>query len=69
MVRTVPTASDPRVIDPVPAFASLTASRDVATVQAVIQERWGFTPPLDYCRHLIDFVEALTDGQTRPPAS
>lgn len=69
MVRTISTTSNPPLADPVPAFASLTASRDAATVQAVIRERWGFTPPLEYCRHLIDFVEALTDGQTRPPAS
>jgi len=49
--------------DPVPAFGSLTASRDAATVQQVIQEKYGFVPPLHYCSELIDFIEALTDGQ------
>jgi hypothetical protein len=65
MVRAVSTASNPPLAQPAPAFASLTASRDAATVQAVIRERWGFEPPLDYCRHLIAFVEEMSDGQTR----
>lgn len=44
-------------------IASLTASRDAATVQRTISERYGFTPTLEYCAALVDFVEALTDGQ------
>jgi hypothetical protein len=47
----------------VPAFGSLTASRDAVTIQNVIKEQYGFTPTLEYCAALIDFVEALTDGQ------
>ena len=42
---------------------SMTASRDVATVKAMIAQRYGFTPPDQYVSDLIDFVEALTDGQ------
>lgn len=44
-------------------FSSLTASRDAETVQRVIAEKYGFTPPINYCVDLILFVEALTDGQ------
>ena len=51
---TLPSAS------PIP---SLTASRDAATIQRVIREKYGFEPTLAYCADLIDFVEALTDGQ------
>lgn len=42
---------------------SLTASRDAATVQRVIAEKYGFVPSLAYCADLVAFVEALTDGQ------
>ena len=44
-------------------ITSLTASRDAATVQRIIQEKYGFLPTLEYCAALVDFVEALTDGQ------
>lgn len=50
---------------PVPAFGSLTASRDAETIRNVIKDRYGFEPTLEYCTALIVFVEALTDGQ--PP--
>ena len=50
-------------VAPVPAFSSLTASRDAVTIQSVIRDQYGFTPTLEYCAALIDFVEALTDGQ------
>lgn len=50
-------------VGPKPAIYSLTASRDAATVQRIIRERYGFEPTLDYCTDLIMFVEALTDGQ------
>ena len=50
-------------VAPVPAFGSLTASRDAATILDVIREQYGFTPTLEYCAALITFVEALTDGQ------
>ena len=43
---------------------SLTASRDVATVKAMIYQRYGFAHmPDQFISDLIDFVEALTDGQ------
>ena len=42
---------------------SLTASRDAVTVQRIIREKYGFEPTLTYCRDLVEFVEALTDGQ------
>lgn len=48
-------------------FRSLTASRNAETVQAVIQETWGFTPPLEYCIALIAFIEDMTDGQQQRP--
>lgn len=54
------------VTQPAPVVAtisSLTASRDAATVQRVIRERYGFEPSLRYCADLVNFVEALTDGQ------
>lgn len=47
----------------VDAIYGLTASRDVATVKVMIEQRYGFTPPDQYVSDLIDFVEALTDGQ------
>lgn len=50
-------------VAPVPAFGSLTASRDATTIQSVIREQYGFVPTLEYCAALITFVEALTDGQ------
>lgn len=50
------------VVSPSP-ISSLTASRDAATVQRVIAEKYGFTPPINYCVDLIIFVEALTDGR------
>ena len=49
--------------DPVTPIRSLTASRDAVQVQAVIRERYGFEATLTYCAALVDFVEALTDGQ------
>lgn len=54
-----------RPTDPLSPMTSLTASRDATQVQAVIRARWGFVAPLDYCAALVDFVEALTDGQQR----
>jgi hypothetical protein len=44
-------------------ISSLTASRDVAAVKAMIERKYGFTPTDAYCSDLIAFVEALTDGQ------
>jgi len=44
-------------------ISSLTASRDLVTVQRTIEQRYGFVPSLAYCNDLIAFVEALTDGQ------
>lgn len=59
-----PTIDDKAPVDPkIERVASLTASRDAATVQRTICEKYGFVPTLDYCASLIDFVEALTDGQ------
>lgn len=49
--------------DSVSSITSLTASRDAATVQRVIRDKYGFEPPINYCIDLIIFVEALTDGQ------
>lgn len=48
---------------PTERITSLTASRDAATVQRIIRERYGFEPTLNYCIDLIIFIEALTDGQ------
>lgn len=44
-------------------ISSLTASRDAVTVQRIIREKYGFEPTLAYCADLVNFVEALTDGQ------
>ena len=44
-------------------ISSLTASRDALAVQRMIREKYGFEPTLQYCSDLVDFVEALTDGQ------
>lgn len=67
MDRPNPTPSDSQLIksDPVTPIRSLTASRDASRVQAVIRAQYGFEPTLDYCAALVDFVEALTDGQQR----
>lgn len=48
---------------PVETMTSLTASRDLATVQEAIRVKYGFVAPAAYCFDLIRFVEALTDGQ------
>lgn len=63
MVRSDIAGSDSRVEKPTERIISLTASRDAATVQRVIREKYGFEPSLNYCIDLILFVEALTDGQ------
>lgn len=55
--------SDDLTLPAVQPITSLTASRDAATVQRVIADKYGFTPPINYCVDLILFVEALTDGQ------
>lgn len=44
-------------------FYSLTASRDIATVQRMIYQKYAFVAPANYCADLIEFVHALTDGQ------
>ena len=60
--RHTPVKIDSAAIAPI---TSLTATRDAAQVQAVIRAQYGFEPTLDYCAALVDFVEALTDGQQR----
>lgn len=65
------TASDSRIkaglllpsAPPVETMTSLTASRDLATVQEAIRQKYGFVAPPAYVFDLIRFVEALTDGQ------
>lgn len=49
--------------DALSTISSLTASRDVLTVQRTIEQRYGFVPTLRYCADLVAFVEALCDGQ------
>lgn len=44
-------------------FASLTASRNVDVIKAVIKDKYGFDCSNKYAADLIAFVEALTDGQ------
>lgn len=44
-------------------IASLTASRDIEVIKAVIKQKYGFEPTNAYCADLIAFIEALTDGQ------
>lgn len=51
---TAPPAADPTAIP------ALVASKDAAKVQAIIRERYGFEASLQYCQHLIAFVEELT---------
>lgn len=60
MSRGVPSGLTPPSPSPI---SSLTASRDATTIRSVIEAKYGFTPTLDYCRDLVAFVEALTDGQ------
>lgn len=61
------TERDAPVAQPTQRIASLTASRDVATVRAAIEQRYGFTPPDTYISDLIAFIEELTDGQQQQP--
>lgn len=58
-----PPVTNARKADPVVVITSLTASRDATTIQQAISDKYGFTPTIAYCMALIDFVEALTDGQ------
>lgn len=46
-------------------MTSLTASRDVAKVQAVILNKYKFVASPAFCQDFIIFIEALTDGQQR----
>ncbi len=63
MQPTDTTKRQPKHAPEIETMTSLTASRDAAQVQAVIRERYGFEATLQYCAALVDFVEALTDGQ------
>jgi len=42
---------------------SLTASRNMETVKLVIRQKYGIVVTDRFAQDLIDFVEALTDGQ------
>lgn len=44
-------------------MTSLTATRDVAKVQAIILAKYKFVASPAFCQDFIIFVEALTDGQ------
>ena len=60
----IPPMSEPAIKTPeVERIYSLTASRDAEKVKLMIQKRYGFEPTTAYCVDLINFVEALTDGQ------
>lgn len=48
---------------PIEPIASLTASRNIDVVKEVIRVKYGFVPPDKFASDLVDFVEALTDGQ------
>lgn len=45
-------------------MGNLVASGDVATVQAKIQERYGFTPPVKYVQDFIRFVNDMVAGDS-----
>lgn len=42
---------------------SLTASRNMETVKLVVRQKYGIVVSDRFAQDLIDFVEALTDGQ------
>lgn len=42
---------------------SLTASRNMETVKLMIRQKYGIVVTDRFAQDLIDFVEALTDGQ------
>ena len=48
---------------PIRRMKSLAESGDIERVTAIFAERYGFSPPARFVEDLIDFVEALTDGQ------
>ena len=69
MVRPKSTTNNPSLVlpsaPPVETMTSLTASRDLATIQEAIRVKYGFVAPPAYVFDLIRFIEALTDGQQR----
>lgn len=58
--RAVP---QPRHDPEIETMTSLTASRDVAKIQAAIFAKYKFVATPSYCQDLILFVQACTDGQ------
>ena len=53
----------PQLDEKITPIASLTASRNMETVKAVLRQKYGLVVTDRFAQDLIDFVEALTDGQ------
>lgn len=62
-LRDVAEAIEQKAESPFEPFYSLTASRDVQTIKRMIRVKYSFEVTDRYASDLIDFVEALTDGQ------